>query len=285
MVKAPHQPHLDAAARRAYGHWAAVGQHRQSAERWAAWIQRTRATLAEVALQPAPEDVRHFQVHNFAGHQPTKISLPDWPAFAWTFDALKRRIGGAPVEVQSDRCTNPEYEMNTMSHRRTMPFDDLIDAITDGPANNTYLTGQNNSRSAQTLYPLFEDLKPLPPFLGQWQDPVFWMGGATVTPLHHDLVQILLCQIIGRKLVRLVHPMQTPLLGRREGVFASDIKWLDDETATSRGIAVLDYEIGPGEGVFLPVGFWHCVKSCGPSVSAAFTHFPWQSRFENNFPS
>jgi mannose-6-phosphate isomerase-like protein (cupin superfamily) len=40
-----------------------------------------------------------------------------------------------------------------------------------------------------------------------------------------------------------------------------------------RGVPVIDIVLEPGECVFLPLGWWHWVKSLDVSISLSFTNF------------
>lgn len=270
-----------AAARRS----GAIVDDRQRAEDWLVWMTHTRAEMARTASLPGPDAVRDFQVNNFSANEPTKIRLPDWPAFQWTHQSLKERIGGAPVNVQVNRLTNPDHDLDILPHCHAMPFNTVIDMITDQNNNNTYITAQNSLRSRVTLYQLFADIYPLPEMLPWGDYPYLWIGANTTTSMHHDFSNALICQIFGRKLVRMVRPEQTPLLGTRAGCFATENKWLDEETAAKRGIELIDYVLNPGDGLFVPVGWWHAVRAFGPSISATFTRFVWPGIFEENFPA
>ena len=105
-----------------------------------------------------------------------------------------------------------------------------------------------------------------------------WFGPAgTVSALHHDTSNILLCQIFGRKRVRLYPPDEPRLLAAARGVYSDLDPERDAAGLAGRG---LDVVLAPGEALFLPVGWWHHVRALDVSISLAFNHFLWPNDFD-----
>ncbi len=46
---------------------------------------------------------------------------------------------------------------------------------------------------------------------------------------------------------------------------------------------MIDCEIGPGDLLFLPVGFWHDVKGLSISMTVTFTNFVFSNDFSSNY--
>ena len=46
---------------------------------------------------------------------------------------------------------------------------------------------------------------------------------------------------------------------------------------------VIDYEIGPGDLLFLPVGWWHYVKGLSISMTLTFTNFVFDNDFSSSY--
>jgi ribosomal protein L16 Arg81 hydroxylase len=42
--------------------------------------------------------------------------------------------------------------------------------------------------------------------------------------------------------------------------------------------------LSPGEGLFIPVGWWHHVRALEPSLSVSFTSFGAPNRFDWYYP-
>ncbi|KAJ9508008.1 hypothetical protein QJQ45_021342 [Haematococcus lacustris] len=107
-----------------------------------------------------------------------------------------------------------------------------------------------------------------------------WFGPAgTVTPLHTDPHHNLLCQVVGRKYVRLYHPSLTPALYPfTEGITTNSSQVeLDapaEETAALFPLfpsaPFLDCLLLPGQMLYIPPGWWHYVKSLTTSFSVSF---------------
>lgn len=263
---------------------ASDGTQRDRVGLWLNWMNQTRAGLAALAGGEAPPDLRDLLVNGYAANEPMLVPIPRWPALDWTLEGLKHRLGDAPVEVQVDRVGDVDYEILPHLHRHQIPFSAFIDRIMSGPDNDVYLTGRNAEHNRAALAPLFADISPLPHCIRSPADfGLLWLGGRTITPLHHDLCNTLLCQIMGRKLVRLIHPLQ---VGRVENHFSvfSRLGWVTEEMATARGLVLTDFLLTPGQALFLPVGWWHCVRALDPSTSVSFTNFLWANQWAAGFP-
>ena len=46
---------------------------------------------------------------------------------------------------------------------------------------------------------------------------------------------------------------------------------------------VIDIEVGPGDGLFIPIGWWHHVISLSTSISLACTQFNLPDEYKNAF--
>jgi len=238
---------------------------------------------------------QEFLEGHYAANWPVLLAgeLAAWPALErWTPEYLKEKIGSGPVEVQTRRSSDPDFERNMASHTTQMPFDAFIDNIENSAANDLYLTAYNSAANEATLAPLHEDLGSLDKLL----DPadarahgMMWIGGAgTFTPLHHDLTNNLLLQIVGRKSLLLVAPSATPQLYNDHHVY-SQIKDLLEPDIVARfpnldGVQVHQILMNPGDALFIPVGWWHQVVSLDFSVTITHTNFRWPNDFYSNHP-
>jgi len=96
--------------------------------------------------------------------------------------------------------------------------------VNGGPSNDYYMVANNQTLEREEFKPLFNDIEIFPEYLNPTDTKgrvFFWFGPkGTITPLHHDPVNLILAQVSGRKLIKLISPQQTPLLYNHVGVFS-----------------------------------------------------------------
>lgn len=230
----------------------------------------------------------------YAANRPVVLggAAAAWPSSGrWTPDYLRQAVGAATVEVQARRASDSEYERNKDAHKETMPFDAFMDQAAT-PGADVYLTAYNASSNHQALAPLQADLGRLDGILDAQGAAagMMWIGPqGTFTPLHHDLTNNVLFQITGRKRVVLVAPSETPKLYNDRHVF-SEIKDITDPALDfdrfplARGIKVQTLVLEPGDALFIPVGWWHQVRSLDFSVSLTCTNFTWPNDVWEAYP-
>jgi hypothetical protein len=216
-------------------------------------------------------------------------AMDNWPAMTkWTADELKRRFGDRTVSVQANRNSDPNFEINSAKLRSEMTFGEFVDITeTAGETNNYYITANNSGKNKDALKELWDDIVLFPEYLRD-DDPsnrgFFWFGPkGTVTPLHHDLTNNFMAQVRGRKLVRLIAPYELPnLYNTRHCYSAVDLDKIDFEKfPLFKNVTVIDVVIGPGDLLFLPIGWWHYVRGLDISITMTFTNFV----FDNDFYS
>jgi ribosomal protein L16 Arg81 hydroxylase len=97
-----------------------------------------------------------------------------------------------------------------------------------------------------------------------------------VTPWHHDLTQNLLVNMVGTKRVELVSPSETPAMANHRHCFSAHGA---DPALGGAAVRRLTVEIGPGEILFIPVGWWHHVTGLSLTIGLSFTNFVWPNDF------
>ena len=204
-----------------------------------------------------------------------------WAAVAhWTPDYLASRSGRENVEVMWRRNEDPQYELNSERHKTRMLLRDFVDLVrTAGETNDFYMVANNHSLDQGNMRALLNELNFPDGILDRAnaEKRIFlWFGPAgTITPLHHDTCNVLFAQIYGRKLVTLIPSWETHLMYNSIGVYSEvDCEHPDLENyplfrETSRMQVVLE----PGQMLFIPVGWWHHVRSLDISISVSFTNF------------
>lgn len=111
-----------------------------------------------------------------------------------------------------------------------------------------------------------------------------WIGPAgSFTQLHHDLTNNPLLQIQRRKRLLLIAPSETPRLYNDHHVY-SRIRDLAEPGLVERfsaleGLNLHQVVLGPGEALFIPLGWWRQVAALDFSVTLTHTNFRWPNDF------
>jgi hypothetical protein len=225
----------------------------------------------------------------YAQNRPVIIegAIADWPALERWNDPeyLKAKNGEAIVEVQANRESDSDYELNSVKHKKDMKFGDFVDIIESGvETNDWYMTANNTGKNLDALRALREDIL-YPDYLTNDKDQgFFWYGPkGVVTPIHHDLTNNFMAQVRGRKLVRIVAPFESAHVYNNRHCFSPvDLFNVDYERFPAmKDVAVIDVEIGPGDLFFLPVGWWHAVRGLDISMTMTFTNFVYPNEFSS----
>lgn len=231
----------------------------------------------------------------FLANRPVIVTdmAENWPALQkWSPKYLKDRFGDVEVEVQQGRSADTNYEQNKLALRKKMPlgaFVDLVEAY--GSSNDLYMTANNEALKKGPLASLLDDIGPLPAYLvpeSLIQSTFLWFGPAnTVTPLHHDTVHLFHLQVMGRKRWRFISPMQTPLVYNFNQVFSQvDLEAPDlARFPLFAQATIIDAVVEPGEALFLPLAWWHHVRSLDTCISLSFTNLQLPGAFEFQNPN
>lgn len=248
----------------------------------AAGVERVRGLAGE-----------EFLDRYYAPSRPVVIegAMEKWPALTrWTPEYLAEKVGAAPVQVQAGRDDNDEFEMDKDRHRQEMPFDRFIAAISEaGFGNDLYITAYNDAANREALAPLDADLGRLDEYLTRGPG-MMWVGPAgTFTPLHFDLTNNLIAQVVGAKRVVMAPPSETQRLYNHRHVFSA-VHDITDEARLNlyplaRSARTIEVDLEAGDLLFVPIGWWHQVTSLDFSVTLTYTNFRWPNRGHESFPA
>jgi Cupin-like domain len=237
---------------------------------------------------------RDFLERYYARNRPVLITglSDDWPARRdWTPERLKERLGHVEVEVQIGREQDDQYELHSDLLKTQMSFGEYIDRIErGGPGNDLYLTANNHFFERDETACLLDDFTMPTEYLDPNGAPgtyFLWLGPAgTITPLHHDVVNVFFMQVVGRKRLVLIPALETPLMYNDVGVFSAvDLLRPDfDRHPRFAETTRIEVVVEPGESLFIPVGWWHHVEALDASVSLSFTNFVFPNNFRWEHP-
>ncbi len=236
-----------------------------------------------------------FLTEHYAANRPVVITdLADrWPARErWTGDYLVDHVGVEVVEVMTGRENDERYEQNLDAHRTQMVFRDYVRRVeATGPTNDIYLVANNHFFERPGAGALLSDIPQDERILNAnaaVTQMFFWYGpSGTVTPLHHDTSNVLLTQVRGSKRVRLVPALEAHRVYNEVAVYSPvDVEDPDLGQYPLFGEATcLTVDLAAGEALFIPVGWWHHVRSLEVSISVSFTNFRFPNAFDWSFPN
>ncbi|WP_223753965.1 cupin-like domain-containing protein [Myxococcus sp. RHSTA-1-4] len=208
--------------------------------------------------------------------------LEDWPALSrWTPEWLAERFGDEPVEVMAGRESDADPDFNAERLRRTLPLRELVARMREArETNDVYLVARNSLLLREAFRPLLADLRApagyIHPDITTPDSVHLWFGPAgTLSNLHHDHLNVLFCQVLGRKRIWLVPSWETPWLYNDRGLYSA-VDILAPDLARFPDFAratVHTCEVGPGDALLIPVGWWHAVRALDVSMSVTFVCF------------
>ena len=261
------------------------------------WQASTRRALE--ALVP-PHVVRvhrpsteTFLREYYARNTPVLMTglMDGWPALTrWTPAYLRAHFGDVKVQIADNRDIHALYDLNIRKLSRDVTLREYVDWVEDVKiSNQRYMVANNNNLGRSDLRPLLDDIR-FPELLNPDKIDGFvylWYGPqGTITPLHHDTTNILFCQVVGRKRIKLISPLNTELL--RDTV--SYYSLVDAEAPDlqrfpyMKDTRILEVEVGPGDTLLIPAGWWHHVRSLDISISVSLTNFVFPNDFEARNP-
>ena len=250
------------------------------------WLLRVQATLSEHGADGARLDMRsgvsreEFERNYYFSNRALLLRgiASGWPAVKlWNQEYLAHACGDVTVEVMIDRMSAEVTMRNTAADlARSIALRDYL-ALMFGTdrSNDFYLVSRNRFFEQPGTRVLLDDVGDLP-FVNTRAPGAgvkMWLGPAgTVTELHHDDRNNFIVQIFGRKRVRVYPPYYAELMAQSQAWYAGADPAKDpagDKGSAGQSTFVLE----PGDGLFIPVGWWHALEALDPSSTLAFIDF------------
>ncbi len=199
-------------------------------------------------------------------------AMDDWPARYWSPQYFKSAYGDRLIPVAPIRDRMVVYGAEFGVGFEQIRFGEWLDGLLAGAPPSSYAM----LHVAEVLPELEADLRR-PAFCPRapWWQTRFWMSPAdTGSPMHQDLPDNLLAQIVGRKRIILIPARDSWRMYRYSMTsHLPQYSRVDAERpdlarfprfARARQMVV---EIGPGDLLYLPRLWWHQVRSLDFSVS------------------
>lgn len=222
-----------------------------------------------------------------------KKGIDHWPALKkWSPKYFADTLGDVEVQIQFNRESDALFERNSDQHRKSMRISEFVDMIeNNGDSNDYYMTANNTQQNIDAIKPVLEDIGDFGEgYRKLMDDPsfstFFWMGPKGVfTPLHHDLTNNMLVQVYGAKKVTLIPAWQVPFLYNDLHVYSEvDFPNFDlKKHPLMEHVTPVEVTIEPGDALFIPIAWWHCVNGLEKSISISFTNFNAPNHYSASF--
>ena len=207
-----------------------------------------------------------------------------WAAIErWDPEHWITQFADVEIEVSSHRNQIERYDrcFDHVTKTTLGAFSSELLALTE-PCNDRYLIARNYAFVHPKLKSLWDDVDERP-YMNPNQRQgaaALWFGPAgTNTPLHHDTCQIMFAQIRGEKRFSLIPPHAQELYDQATNMY-SDLPSDLDLWKFPQHPHQLNVTLKAGEALFIPVGWWHAVRSVSLSISLAMTHFDLPNQFD-----
>lgn len=266
-----------------------VAQLVESTRRRQAIIDLQRTLLGHDAIAETDNiSATEFYQRHFDVNRPVLIRgfASEWPAVGkWTPEWFASEFGEITIDVCSGRTSDPTPDRNYEQHVVSTTMGDFIAEIMGaGSTNDVYAISNNKLMERAELAGLFDDVRPDPdmfPEAGRVPGSVaLWIGPqGTVTPLHHDTTNVMFCQISGSKRISLVSPLETSVADSATDFYAQCDVGSPEWELRFADVLVRTVDVGPGDALFIPVGWWHRIEALSPSISFVLLGFAQPNDF------
>lgn len=233
-----------------------------------------------------------FLHHYYALNRPIIIEdvASHWPAMKkWNIDFLRKHFGKEQVSYQKGRSST-DFRESFTDHSTTGPFTEYLNLIASGRSTNDYyLIAHDRLLERKNFHSLLNDIIFDERYLDgkNTQGRVFFFLGpmGSTTPMHRDLRNVYLAQIMGRKAITMIPSMQLHRVYNEVG-YHSNVDfddWSHDNHPLLTKAHIAQEIISPGELLFIPLGWWHHVKALDVSITITGTNFCFDNTFNPIF--
>jgi len=210
----------------------------------------------------------------------------NWPALQrWTMEFLSEQYGSEQVTYQTGRGDR-DYRHAFIHHETMATLAEYIDLVTAcGETNDHYMIAHDRLLDRASFSGLFADMH----FDGAILDPddtlgrvFFWLGPkGAITPLHRDLGNVFLVQIMGRKEVTMIPALELHKVYNEHGYHSEiDFEMFDPAVHPLLSKARIARDVvAPGEMLFIPMGWWHHIKALDPVITITGNNFKFSNAF------
>jgi lysine-specific demethylase 8 len=213
----------------------------------------------------------------------------------WDVDYLERVAGESEVTVHYRKNGSfRDWYVSADREDKRMPFAQLLNLVGRGPGDARYYMTEHSLRQISPELALDVDVSGYVDLTPPWE-PLLFVGYDTCMPMHlHASTEAFLCQIHGEKRITLFSPEQYSRLYPRHWYARSPLFSELDGRQIHAGTldraryprferaVPMEFELRPGEILFIPVHWWHLTSVPGFQIS--ITCF-WKAKFRNwTFP-
>ena len=222
----------------------------------------------------------------YSRNQPVVLPglVGDSPAVGtWSPAYFSANYGHVDVQITTGRESSLDYERHYRDTIQTVTMKELTERLeSSDESNDFYLVARNNFFENPQLRGLRDHLHPPDDIIDNSDRrpgaAKAWIGPrGTVTPLHHDEHSILFTQVYGRKHFKLIPSFDYEYLYARDAYYSEvdPEDWDPGRHPLFAKASVMDVVVEPGDGLFIPAGWWHWARSLSVSISATFSSFAW----------
>jgi len=250
--------------------------------------QQNLSLLDDQSIVPRVSDIsaEDFFEKYYVANKPVILQnwVSQWPAYdKWTNQYLSETLGHLEIEYTK------AHVQDGISHKvytKSLFCDYLKELEKIDYKNDHYITSYNNPSNQEFVGELCKGISPIPSFLDSDkltpECVMPWIGPkGTHTGLHIDTANGLLCQVRGKKWVKLAAPHHLPHF-YLDNDFFSSVNLFDPnfhQYPKAQHARIIDVELQAGEALFIPATWWHQVISLDESISMTLTNFIYPNTY------